>query len=153
MKSPSTSISAKAFTLIEVLVTLAVLTIIAGLGMVGTLRPLHTAGIAGERDLIVALITRARSRAMGNDGDVPHGFCYDLRGTYDVFAVPWSDADTEEYGTKSGAVNVSGVPICGSGNEIIFSQVSGTTSPAEVDLSEGDASTSIEINKEGAILW
>ena len=153
MKSPSTSTSTSGFTLIEVLVTLAVLTIVAGLGMVGTLRPLRSAGIAGERDLIVALMTRARSRAMGNDGDVPHGFCYDPRGTYDVFAVPFSEVNKEEYGTKSASVNVSGVPACGSGNEIIFSQLSGTTSPAEIYLSEGDASTSIEINEEGTLLW
>lgn len=153
MKSPSTSVRTSGFTLIEVLVTLALLTAVMGLGMLGTLRPLQSAGITGERDLVVSLLSRARSRAMGNDGDVPHGFCYDASGVYEVFKAPYTSDAKEEYRTKSASVSVSGVPACGSGQEIIFAQLSGTTSPAEIDLSQGDASTSIQINSEGTILW
>lgn len=144
---------ASGFTLLEVLVTLALLGIVLGLGIRSTFFPYSRANITGERDLIVALLSRARSRAMGNDSNVPHGFCYDAIGVYEVFRSPYASNAKEEYGTKSASVIVSGVPTCGSGNEIIFTQLSGTTSPAEIDLSQGDASTSIQVNNEGTILW
>jgi prepilin-type N-terminal cleavage/methylation domain-containing protein len=146
--------SSAGFTVIEVLIVLALFTVVAGLGITLTLRPYRSAGIAGERDLVISLLSRARSRAMGNDGGVPHGFCYDEHANlYEVFALPYSGATREERGTKSGSVSVSGVPDCGSGSELLFAQLSGTTSPTEIYLSEGDASTSIDINAAGAVLW
>ena len=144
----------RGFTVIEVLITLALLTAIAGLGMVSTLRPLRSAGISGERDLVVSLLSRARSRAMADDGGMSHGFCYSAAdGSYYVFKGAYAEAAQEERGTRSVRVGVSGVPACGSGEEIIFSELSGTTSSVRIDLSEGDASTSIEVNDAGAVLW
>lgn len=75
MKSPSTLTRAKGFTLIEVLVTIALLTMIAGFGMLTALRPYQTANLESRRDTVVALLSLARAYAMANDAVHAHSFC------------------------------------------------------------------------------
>jgi prepilin-type N-terminal cleavage/methylation domain-containing protein len=134
------------FTLIEVLVTLTLIGLIAGLGTM-TLRPLRTASLSSERDLIVSLLSRARSRAMANDSDVPHGFCIDS----DRYEVVRRDGVVEEQGNVARHIQISGIPACDA--PITFSQYSGTTTPARFTLTGGDASITIDVNEVGAILY
>ena len=142
----------RGLTLIEVLVTLGLLGIIASLGLFATLGEYRGDTLRSERDTFVALLTRARAHAMNNIAGVPHGFCVDAND-YVVFAGTFSQSAIEEYQPLSRVVARSGFPACGSGSEILFTQLSGTTTQTTLTLLQNGQTLTVSVNGEGMVGW
>jgi len=171
MKSPSTSTPVAAspragpvlsawregFTLLEILIVIAIVSAVAVLGLFISMDVYRGFIHRSERDTIVSLLERARSHAMANIGEAPWGFCA-VSGSYVIFSGTTYSASTVEtsIATSSASV-VTGVPVCGPdpSGAIIFAQLSGkpvaAVTPITVQQTGGTAT--IIINDQGTITW
>ena len=150
------------FTLIEILVTLAVVTALIALGLFISMDVYRGFLHRSERDTVVSLLQRARSHAMANIGQSPWGFCKDAGGSYVVFrGASYAPDEVETSVAASGAPAITGMPQCGSPpgpppNEIVFTQLSGTTTSGipDITIKQGAApADTITINDQGTIIW
>lgn len=145
----------KGFTLIEFVVALGIFVLIIGLGSTFNLSFLKSDILKSEQSKVVSLLSRARSLSMNNIHQSPHGFCY-ISPNYIIFR--------DNPGTKCvlGAITNQVFPAETSTadnggtifpNVIIFSQLAGTTTVANIHLTDGVKSLDVNINSEGTIEW
>jgi prepilin-type N-terminal cleavage/methylation domain-containing protein len=144
------------FSLLEVLLVLALLSFVAGVTLIFSVRSFQSAVLQSERDVLVMQLQTARALAMQNINNLPHGLAFNPAGHtgYVLFSginFAFSDTSTQiRIPTKAGIVLPTSTPA-----EIVFTQLSGESSyDGTITLIEGQnalASTSIRINYEGAI--
>lgn len=152
MASPSTSIPAKGFTLVELLLVLALVSLLFALGLTVSFESYRTAINRSDRDTIAALLAHARSSAIANIDHAPWGLCYNAPN-YVVFE--GTDCSAATYKETTQATN--GVTVTGLTTSIVFAQLSGTTSaatlstPATITVTEQGRSSTITVNYEGTI--
>jgi prepilin-type N-terminal cleavage/methylation domain-containing protein len=139
----------KGFTLLEILVVIAIFTVLIALGLFMSMETLRGALSRSERDTVVSLLERARSRAMANIGQSPWGMCY-LAPNYVVFKGTACSAATavDTVAANPGTATTGLLPP-----GIVFSQLAGTTTPASVTVTQSGRTSAITINYEGAIIW
>ena len=130
MPSPKICI-ARGFTLIEILVVVAIFTILASLGLFMTMDAYRATSSRSERDIVVSLLEQARSRAMNNYEGTTWGVCY-LAPNYEIF---------------------SGNDCAAGSSRIIFSQLAGTTTAIDIPITQNGRTDIISINHEGTINW
>lgn len=65
------------FSLVEVIIVLALIAVIAGFGMSFSMSSITRVGAGSERDLLVSLLTQARARAIANVDESAHGVSID----------------------------------------------------------------------------
>ncbi len=139
------------FTLIEILVSIAILTTLIGLGLYMSMDSYRSYLSRSERDTVVSLLERARSRAMANVYQTPWGVC--TSGTsYIVFrgtTCTLGAATNEETPLNPGAV-IAGMD---STSPVVFSQLAATTTGKVVTVTEQSKVSTITINNEGTIIW
>lgn len=150
-------ISRRAFTLIETLIVMAIVAIVAGIGLVMSMDSYRGYSFRTDRDALVALLQHARAQAIGNvclgdaciDG-VDHGVRID-DGRYVLFqGSSWDvrDADLDEVVDVSLAIAHTGT------NEVVFRHLSGAATAGTITLSdEAGRSSTITIGAEGQITW
>ena len=152
MQSPSTSSRNKnGFTLIEILIAMAIMTGIMALGLFMGLDALHSTYSRSERDTVVALLQKARSRALANIDGVPWGVCYvSASQTYVLFAgSACNPAAPSSEATPVGA----GAGVSWSA-PVVFSQVSAqVATPVQIVLTQQNKASTTTINYEGTIIW
>jgi prepilin-type N-terminal cleavage/methylation domain-containing protein len=143
----------RGFTLIEVIVVIAILTIVMTLGLFMSLDVYRGYQYRSERGVLVALLERARSHAMANVGQSAWGLCKE-GDYYALFGgSAYSPGAVEESIPASKAATVLGVPEC-SGGAVVFAALSGTTTPATITVEQGTAPTAtITLNDHGTIIW
>jgi prepilin-type N-terminal cleavage/methylation domain-containing protein len=141
----------RGFTLIEILTSVAILSVILGLGLFMSMDSYRAYLSRSERDTVVSLLERARSRAMANVHQTTWGMCY-VAPNYIIFrgstCVPGA-ATNEETPANPGAV-IAGLT---SASPVVFAQLSGATAAATVTVTEGPRVSTITINHEGTIIW
>ncbi len=135
------------FTLIEILVVTAIFSMLITLGLFMSMETFRGVGYRSEQDTIVSLLQKARSRAMNNINQAPWGVC-SRGGLYIVFKglVCITTGDT-----ISASLNATTTGLTGNG--IVFTQLSGTTTPATVTLTQNGKISTTTINYEGTIIW
>ncbi len=154
--------SGKGFTLIEVLIVIAILTLVLSLSMILSMDDYRGYSFRDERNKIIGLLEKSRSQAINNicldiscDNGVSHGV-YILNNTFTAFeGTSWSTRHPaqDEITEINKTITISGV------NEVVFSQLSGdaTTTPKTIsDITLTDISghnSVITINTEGNISW
>lgn len=148
MKSPSTSIRNRAFTLIEVLVAIAILVTIIGLGLFMSLDVYRGFSHRSERDTVVSLLTKARSHAMANIYETSWGVCY-ISPNYIIFrgSTCTAGVSTNEVLAASPATVVNWPTA------IVFTQLSGDSAGGTITLTQNAKTDTITINNEGTINW
>ncbi len=152
----------RGFTLLEILITLAIFSVIIGLGLFMSLDVYRGFNSRSERDVVVALLQKARSRSLANINETAWGLCY-TAPNYVIFRGSYTaGATTNEPVPASPAVTLSGFPTCGSGTEIVFAQLTGDLSPQLVPATsektitvsqQGRPDQTVSINNEGRINW
>lgn len=155
------SYSLSGFTLIEILVVLSIFAILGTLGLMVSMETFRGSSFRSERDLVVSVLQKARSRAQNNiclgvcssnDGQ-KHGVHFTL-GQYIIF-------QGQSYALRDLSVDQNipiNNPVAFNPNlpaDVIFNQLDGTLSSA-VSFTINDISghtSQININTEGQITW
>lgn len=138
----------RGFTLLEVIVVVAIFSILATLGLFmgmdtfsGTLR-------RSERDIVVSMLQKARSRALANTEQSSWGVCYSapdyvlFRGTMCTAGLSTNEP-TPAHATNPATFSAP----------VVFSQLSATTTGGVVTVVEGTRTSTITITAAGAISW
>ncbi|MDQ5922518.1 MAG: GspH protein [Patescibacteria group bacterium] len=162
MKSQIISRDNKGFTLIEMVIVLALITIVGGLGLYFGLDSLRGYSFHSDRDVLVSVLQHARSEAISNicrgegctDGK-PHGVFIrppEHPKSYVIFQgtdYANRDIDYDVVIDASSSTSFSGI------NEIVFERLSGNAiTIGDINLVDDRNHTStISISSMGQILW
>jgi prepilin-type N-terminal cleavage/methylation domain-containing protein len=144
----------RGFSLVEIIVTLAIFTVLVSFGLFMGVQTISTAIHRSEEATIVSLLEKARSRAINNMYQTTWSVCYvspnyivakgstcSLATAYDKVA-----ADSR-VATASDFTNPAKFPT------IVFDQLTGDVpSSVSIDVVQDNTKT-ITINHEGAIIW
>ncbi|OGI64952.1 hypothetical protein A3A95_02255 [Candidatus Nomurabacteria bacterium RIFCSPLOWO2_01_FULL_39_18] len=143
-------------TLIEILVVVAIIGIIISFGMSIDLNAFRRDTFQAEESTIVALLGKARSRAMSNMFDTAHGVCY-IAPNYIVFrgtcvaGIPTNELTPANaaIATASDFSNPAKFP------SVVFNRLAGTVTGSTIDITvtDGLKTEHIIINNEGTINW
>ena len=144
----------KGFTLIEILIVIAIVGLVLSFGMGIDLSAFRRNTFQAEEATIVSVLERARSRAMANLSDDAHGVCY-VDPNYVIFeeddgcndAAPASELVSAN--TNIASHPLTTFPI------IIFDQLTGNRSTVDdtIHIEDGIKLEDIIINEEGTINW
>lgn len=145
------------FTLIEILVVMGILSIILSYSLIVSFDAYRGYTIRSERGIIVSILSRARSRAVTNYFQSMHGVCYDgLAKNYILFqGQSYALATIKETTGANPVTAFTSSPsafFCSNGG-VVFTQLSGTSTPVNIVLSGNGQSFPITINYEGTIIW
>lgn len=151
--------SLKGFTLMEVIVTISLISILLSLGLILSMDVFRGTVFRSTRQVLVSSLTTARGRAVSNLYQSTHGVCY-LAPNFVIFRGTSYSATSPYNETIEGnpAVTLSSAGnffTCGSGAGIVFSQLAATTSnTGMITVTEsGHADETVSVNGLGTILW
>ncbi len=142
----------KGFSIIEIIVTLAIFSTLVGLGLFMGVQTISTAVHRSEEATIVSLLQKARSRAMNNLQQSAWGVCYKAPNYVIFKGRPSTCAAAVPVDTIAANANVATVSDF-SKFPIIFTQLSGTTTAATLSVVQGSDTKLITVNYEGTIIW
>ena len=136
-------------TLVEIIISLAILMIIFSLGAPLSVNFYQSQALLSERDIVVGLLRRARALSLSNSNTLAHGVYissteYTLFGG-DSYALRVSAYD-ETFQRGYGVVATGTV-------EIVFKKKSGDSASSTVVLMAGGKIKSISVGKFGEINW
>jgi len=148
-KQRTSNQSGGGFTLIEILVVLALITAIASLGVTAGIDSYQRFLFRSNVDTATSLLQKARSSAIHNIGETNHGVDFDhvpekfvlFRGS----SYLTRDSSFDLLVDRNKAITPSGL------SEVVFEQLSGETADGDIVLTDGVRTTTIEINHEGGI--
>lgn len=147
----------KGFTLVEILVVVAMFTIVGGIGLLVSMDSYRGSSFYADRNLFVATLERARAEAIHNicfgtciDGK-PHGV-HIASGTYTVFqGISYAARDATLDATFSANSSFTHTGL----TDVVFTQLSGTTTNVgDITLSDkANHVSTTTIGSEGQITW
>lgn len=140
-------------TLVEILISVSLGIVIATLVSFATFDYYKSYQYQREEALLIALLQKTRSRAMSNIAELDHGLHLDIiNREYIVFrGSTYSSADpTNEVYEYSSGIAVSTSPVV---SDILFTRLTGATTPVTVMVGDGLRSTTLTINAEGGMSW
>ena len=139
------------FTVLEVVISVAILTTMAGTGAFFMTKFLGQSNLRSEHSLVLSLLREARTFSLANRNSKPHGVKI-LGSTYVIFE-GWSYAGRDAtYDTSYGRdANIS---IAGP-DEILFYNLSGRSANSTLAFTHASTTTTytINVNTEGSIDW
>lgn len=141
-----------AFTLIEVLVVIVLFAVLAGMAAAISIQDYRSGNFRSERDLAISVFQKARSRAVANINDLPHGVHIDsgndqyiiFEGTFNVSA---PSNEYIQFSVPNSSVSHSGM------QEVVFGQLDGQATITGGNLSLENGRSEISVNPEGQISW
>ncbi len=141
------------FSLIETMVVIGIFLIIFSFGLVFTLNSYRSYSFNAEITTIVSVLEKARSRALTNLYQSPHGVCF-ISSNYVIFrgTTCTPGAPTNELVSASKKV-FDASNFSTTFPTIVFEQLSGTTTGGTITVTDGTKTTTIVINNEGRINW
>jgi Tfp pilus assembly protein FimT len=140
----------KGFTLVEIIIVVAVLMVIAGLGLIFGIDFYRNYIIDTERNTVLSVLQKARSRSQNNINQSAHGVCFQSNN-YVVFqgdSYALRNPAYDQTIPKNPVINASGL------SEVVFKQLNGDSQTVgNIILNNGRRSAIILINNEGKIDW
>jgi Tfp pilus assembly protein FimT len=127
------------------MIVIGMLTVIFSLGVFFSLDIWRGTSFRSERDIVVSILTKARSRAMANQNESSWGACL-FGGMYVIFQ--GSTCAAGDTISPSGSATTSW-PIGG----IVFDQLSGDSAGGSVVVTEDNRTATVTVNHEGTISW
>ena len=141
-------ITHRGFTLIEILVVIAITGIILSFGMTLDVNTIKGDTFLAERTIIVSILERTRSRAMANLFDNNHGVCY-IEPNFIIFTGNTCTNTDSELIPANTAIISNALTIFP--EKIIFERLTGRTNKTTIHIEDGAKGKDITINNEGAI--
>jgi len=146
MRSPNTSSLNRGFTLIEIVIVIAILAVVMSVGLMLGIDAYRSSLSRSERDQVVALLANARSRAMANVNQSAWGVCTN-GSDYVLFAgTCGSGGQTTPIGTGASVVGLASPGVT-------FAQLSGDTTATTITVTQQSKVSTIQINAAGTINW
>lgn len=152
--------SERGLTLVEILVVMALLVLLFAGALVMSMESFWSSARRSERDIIVSMLQRARSRAMANVSQRPWGVCRDTSDPDEPEYVLFSGSDSNRFsevripGNPGAPVDVTGATVFPCGNSgVVFAQLTGKTSAVSISITEGATTSVISTNIQGRIDW
>ena len=136
----------RGFTLIEILVTFALLGVIASATVWWSSSIMPVRGLDEETETLARTLMRAREYAL------TRGASYTVclgDGEYRLFRT--GESGEYESFAYADSIAITGLPECDEG--VVFAALSANTEPVTVTLTEGERSRAIEVNAAGRIAW
>jgi type II secretory pathway pseudopilin PulG len=133
------------FTLIEILIVLGILMTMLALGLFVGMDAYRATAARSERDIVVSLLTRARSRALANIDQSAWGVCT-IGTDYILFAGYTCTGSGEHIAISPNSTALFSLPV-------VFSQLAATTTGGTVIIAQDGRTTTITINAAGQIDW
>lgn len=139
--------------MIEVVITLSIMMVLFGIGLFMTMDAFRGFNFRSERDTIVSLLEKARSRSMANINETQWGVCY-IEPNYVIFrgstCTPVNATNEPLPANQKVALDsnfTSAFPV------IVFDQLTGDTTGVSLTVVQDSRSASISTNHEGTIIW
>ena len=147
------------FTLIEIIISIAILGIIAALGLFISMDFAKGYNFRSEKNVVVSLLQKARGESLNNIDQTRHGVHFQASPLkYIIFECPTATPQCASYTSNSNdlvidpSYNVSitnpSLPF-----DVIFNQLDGTSNALAIVVDDGTKSYTISINAEGRIDW
>ncbi len=155
MASPRICTDNRAFTLIEILIVIGILSVLGAMTLFIDLGSYRGDAFRAERDTVVTLMQKARADALNNIDEAPHGlalFPADHPKSYVLFDGTTYAADPASHDVVDASYDVGLAP--GTPSEVVFEQLSGDANySGAVTLVDPNRTLSfdIDINQEGMI--
>lgn len=132
------------FTLIEILVVIGIFSVLAAIGLFFSMDVYRSNSVSSERDMIMSILQKARSQAINNINEKPHGVRF-ISGKYIVFEGIDCDATGQE---NPASPSVHPIDDC-----VKFDQLTGDSINKTLTVTDGAKTFTIEINSQGRISW
>jgi len=144
-------------TLVEILIVIGLLTAIAGLSMLASIDMYRAHLFRGDRDMLIGVLQKARSRAMNNiclGSGCSDGKSHGVHFESDEYVI-FQGAIYNVLDTLNERFSVNDVVVISGLENVVFSQLSGDAAPeGNITIADDAGHTSvITINGEGQILW
>lgn len=137
------------FTLFEILIAMAILAVLAGLGMFLSFDFYRGYAFRYERNILVSIMQKGRSMAMNNINESAHGVHIGSNAYILFQGGSFDSADPLNI-----EIPISNGMTLGGSNEILFQQLSGDVpAPGSITLTNGVQTATISVNDEGSINW
>ena len=157
MKSLNTYKLARGFTLIEVVIVVALFSILLGIGLLLSMDVYRSTLHRSGRELLLDTLSLARMRAFANEGTGIHGVCSDPPDLIIFGGATYNSSDP----TNERVLGAATIRYESEDNfftcdreGIIFSPLSAATEGGRITVVETDRPDLIlTINAEGAFLW
>ena len=159
----------KGFTLIEIMIAVAILLAILSLGLIISLDFYKSYSFGSEKEVIVSMLQKARSQSLNNINQVRHGvhFENDSGLTYILFECEAATPQCNSYVATAGDIVVHssfGISLTSpiTPFDIIFDQLSGDciisttfdcSNENPIIINDENKTDDVRVNKEGAINW
>ena len=138
------------FTLVEIVIVVAILAVVLGLGYFVGFDFYKNYALHSEKDILISVLRKARSQALNNVGATAHGVYID-DSSYTIFygnSFVSRDSQYDENIRKAPGISLSGL------NEVVFAPLTATsTASSTIVLNNNRNSFFIDINYEGRINW
>jgi Tfp pilus assembly protein FimT len=135
--------------LIEVLIVLAIITILAAMGLVVGANSYRSYAFRSQRETVVSVLERTRSRAMANLYASPWVACAGASAYEIKRGDTCATGVTQDTVQVSPGLTISGFPATG----IAFSQLAGTTTAQTIQITDGTHTATITTYGTGSISW
>ncbi len=142
----------KGFTLIEIVIVIAILAVIFSFGLFISFDFYKSYSFGSEKNVIVSILQKARNQSLNNINQLPHGVHFEASPslTYTIFE-----------GASFSSSSPNNIPIGASYNvtiadlpfDVIFAQLSATSTNRIITVTSNGKSYDITINSEGRIDW
>jgi prepilin-type N-terminal cleavage/methylation domain-containing protein len=139
------------FTLIEILITIAIFSALLSLGLFMSMDAYRGFSFRSEQGTIVSVLEKARSRALNNLRQTPWGVCYSAPNYVMFSGASCTTAGSDLIPANAGVAASSN--FAGTFPTIVFSQLAATTSGATITVTQNGRTSAININHEGTIIW
>jgi prepilin-type N-terminal cleavage/methylation domain-containing protein len=148
MELPSTFRPNKGFTMIEVLISLAILLVIFSLGLFVSFDFYRSYALRSEKSTIISALQKARNQSLNNINQNKHGVHFDTNG-YTIFEGSTFAGSTNTTLIPMGYnVSVAGVPF-----DVVFDQLTGQSTDKTISVTANNKTYNTAINSEGQISW
>jgi len=139
--------SAAGFTFLEIILVVAILTVVFGLGIPILYQFYTRYQLDSEYQLLHSLLAQARNSAMINRNESSHGFFMDSNNfmVFQGSSYASRSASEDRIFPRSGAISVNGPA------ELVFSSLAGATASSTFILNNAYSQKTVYVNSEGLI--
>lgn len=143
----------KGFTLLELLLVIGLLTVLLGSTLFMSVDTYKKYLLYTEQRIVVAILEKARSRAINDVHTSSHGVCF-----YDEQYLLFEGTSCAVDETVSEHIMANKIvaqksSFASTFPSIVFSQVAATATPVTIEMTDGTSVVYITVNYEGAIAW